>query len=79
MILGAIEAAKEAGRTKNIKFVGFDAIETAIEAIERGDLLATIAQRSAEIGRIGVELAVKHLNGESVPKSMPVDLALIIK
>jgi ribose transport system substrate-binding protein len=79
MILGAFEAAKEAGRTKNIKFVGFDAIESAIEAIERGDLLATIAQRSAEIGRLGVELAVKHLNGESVPKFIPVELALVIK
>lgn len=79
MILGAIQAAKEAGRAKEIKFVGFDAIEDAIMAIERGDLLASIAQRPTEMGRIGVELAVKYLNGESVPKSTPVDLALIIK
>jgi ribose transport system substrate-binding protein len=79
MILGAIEAAKEAGRAKRIKFVGFDAIEDAIAALERGDLLATIAQRPAEMGRLGVELAIKYLNGESVPKSMPVDLSLIIR
>ncbi len=79
MILGAIEAAQKAGRAKEIAFVGFDAIGDAIVALESGDLLATIAQRPAEIGRIGVETAVKYLNGETVPDSIPVDLALIIK
>ncbi len=79
MILGAIQAAKEAGRAKEIKFVGFDAIEDAIKALESGDLLATVAQRPGEMGRLGVELAVKYLNGASVPKSVSVDLALITK
>jgi ribose transport system substrate-binding protein len=79
MILGAIEAAQEAGRAEGIAFVGFDAISEAIAALERGDLLATVAQRPAEMGRIGVETAVKYLNGETIPESIPVDLALIIK
>jgi len=79
MILGAIKAAKEADRSKDIMFVGFDAIEEAIDALESGDLLATVAQRPAEMGRIGVEAAFKHLQAEAVPKSIPVDLALITK
>lgn len=79
MILGAIEAAQEAGRAREIAFIGFDAIDEAIAALESGDLLATIAQRPAEIGRVGVETAVKYLSGETVPDSIPVDLALIIK
>jgi len=31
------------------------------------------------MGRIGVETAFKHLQAEAVPKSIPVDLALITK
>lgn len=77
MILGAIEAAKEAGRADEIVFVGFDAIEAAIEAIENGDLAGTVAQRPGEIGRISVETVVDHLNGETVPAYVPVELSVI--
>lgn len=79
MILGAIEAAKDAGRDKDMVFVGFDGTQDAIEAIDRGDLEATVAQKPEEIGRLGVETAIKHIRGETVPKSIKVGLALIIK
>lgn len=76
MILGAIDAAAEAGRT-DIIFVGFDAVDEAVQAVEDGSLAATIAQQPTEIGRLGVETAIKYLNGESVPESIPVELALV--
>lgn len=79
MILGALEAAKEADRAGAIRFVGFDAVEDAVAAVESGDLLATVAQQPAEMGRLGVEAAVDHLNGKTIPASIPVDLALITK
>lgn len=79
MILGAIAAAQAAGRADDIQFIGFDAVEDAIAAIEAGDLLATVAQQPAEMGRISVETAVAHLNGESVEAEIPVDLALITR
>src|SRR5690554_1945185 len=79
MILGAIEAAKEAGRAADIRFVGFDAVEDAVNAVESGDLLATIAQQPQEMGRLGVEAAVDYLNGTEISESLPVDLALITK
>ena len=69
----------ETGRAGEILFVGFDAIQEAIEALQNGDMLATIAQRPGEIGRLGVETAVKYLSGETVPESILVDLALIIR
>ncbi len=77
MIIGAIEAAKEAGRAADIKFVGFDGTEGAITAIDTGELLATIAQQPAEMGRIGVETADTVLKGETVASYIPVDLAVI--
>lgn len=79
MILGAIEAAKEAGRADEMIFVGFDAIDEAITALESGDLSATVAQRPAEMGRIGVETIVKYLNEDTIPDFIPIALALITK
>ncbi len=79
MILGAVEAARAAGRLEDIQFVGFDAVDAAVDAVEAGDLLATVAQQPAEMGRLGIETAVKVLNGETVAESIPVDLALITR
>ena len=76
MVLGAIDAAKDAGRD-GIVFVGFDAIDDAIAAVEAGSLTATIAQQPSEMGRLGVETAVKALKGDTVPSTIPVDLALV--
>lgn len=77
MILGAIEAAKAADRDAEIIFVGFDAVDDAVAAVEAGDLAATVAQQPAVMGQLGVETAVLFLDGESVDDSIPVDLSLV--
>ncbi|NOZ27849.1 MAG: ribose ABC transporter substrate-binding protein RbsB [Chloroflexi bacterium] len=77
MILGAIQAAQAAGRADEIIFVGFDAIDDAVQAVKDGTLAATIAQQPAEMGRLAVETAVKYLNGEQVPDFIPVPLQLV--
>lgn len=79
MILGAIAAAREAGRLDEIAFVGFDAIEDAVVAIENGELHATVAQQPKEMGRLSVETILQYLDGESVSSFIPVDLALITR
>lgn len=79
MILGALEAAREAGRHKEIIFVGFDAVDDAVSALQEGSLAATVAQQPAEIGRMSIKYAAKYLDGETVPASIPVDLALITR
>jgi ribose transport system substrate-binding protein len=76
MILGAIEAAEAAGRM-GIVFVGFDAVDDAIAAVDTGKLAATIAQQPSEMGRLGVEKAVAFITGETVDAYIPVDLALV--
>ncbi|GIV76916.1 MAG: D-ribose ABC transporter substrate-binding protein [Litorilinea sp.] len=77
MVLGAIQAAEAAGRAGDIVFVGFDAIDDAIQAVKDGTLAATVAQQPREMGRLAVESAVKYLHGEEVPAFIPVDLALV--
>jgi len=77
MALGALEAIKAA--KKEILVVGFDAIEDAVKAVEKGDMAATIAQKPEEMGRIAAEVAVKAAKGEKVEKFYPVELELITK
>lgn len=77
MILGAIEAAEAAGRADMIIFVGFDAIDDAVNAVEVGNLAATIAQQPALMGRLSVIEAIRFLNGEQVQGYIPVDLSLV--
>ena len=76
MILGALEAATAAGR-EGIVFVGFDAVDDAVAAVEAGTLAATVAQQPSEMGRLGVENALTSLGGESIADYIPVDLALV--
>ena len=77
MILGAIEAAEAAGRAAEIIFVGFDAVDDAVAAVNSGKLAATIAQQPAEMGRLGIETAVAYLDGDTVEQYIPVDLSLV--
>lgn len=77
MALGALEAIKTSG--KDIKVVGFDATDDAVKSVEAGELAATIAQQPKEIGSLGIETAVKVVNGETVEKSIPVELKLVVK
>ncbi len=76
MILGAIEAAQAAGR-EGIIFVGFDAIDDAVAAVEAGTLAATIAQQPAVMGQLGVEMAVSYANGVTIEAYIPVPLSLV--
>ena len=77
MILGAIEAAEAAGRAAEIIFVGFDAVDDAVAAVNAGKLAGTIAQQPAEMGRLGIETAVAYLDGNTVDQYIPVDLSLV--
>ncbi len=77
MALGAVEAIQAAG--KNIIVVGFDGIEDAIDAVEAGDLTATIAQRPDLMGKEAIKAAEKILNGEELEDIIKVPLDLVTK
>lgn len=75
MALGALEAIKASGR--DIMVVGFDATDDAIAAIKDGDMAATVQQLPKEIGKKGVEAAMKVIDGESLEEYIPVELQLV--
>ena len=61
---GTANGVREAGKSGDVKIVGFDAGPAQVEQLEKGDVQALIAQKPADIGAQGVEQAVKALNGE---------------
>lgn len=75
MALGALKAIEASGR--DIFVVGFDATDDAVAAVKEGKLAATVAQKPAEIGAIGVEVADKIVKKQAVEKSVPVALELV--
>ncbi|QEY25892.1 ribose ABC transporter substrate-binding protein RbsB [Neisseria zalophi] len=76
MALGAVKAL-EAAQKNDVIVVGFDATDDAQAAVKAGKMAATIAQKPAEIGQIGVDTAQKVIAGETVESSIPVELELI--
>ncbi|MFO7274327.1 MAG: ribose ABC transporter substrate-binding protein RbsB [Symbiobacteriaceae bacterium] len=79
MALGALEAIEAAGKAGQIKVVGFDATDDAVKAVQEGRMAGTVAQKPKEMGRLGVETALKHLKGEKVEEYIPVPLELVTK
>ncbi len=75
MALGAVKAL--AG--KKVIVVGIDGGADAQKAVQDGTMSATIAQQPDLMGSLAVENAGKLIAGQTVEKSIPVDLKLITK
>lgn len=76
MALGALRALN---KPRTVIVVGFDATKDAIDAIQRGDMDATVAQVPAEMGRMAVQAAVRALKGESNAPVTETELKLVTK
>ena len=73
-------AVKSAGKDFKVIAVGIDGMEDAIKAITEGDIVAgSVAQQPAEMGRIGIQTAIKLHNGETVDKTIDVPLEMLSK
>ncbi|MCC8166694.1 MAG: sugar ABC transporter substrate-binding protein [Planctomycetes bacterium] len=75
MAMAAVEAVIQ---DKSDAFVvGFNADQDALESIAEGALAATVAQSSYNIGKRGIETAIKVFNGESVPAHVDTGTELV--
>jgi len=68
MAIGAQTAV--AAQSLDIPICGFDAIDPALEMVRDGRLGATVAQFPGKMGFLGVEYAVRVINGEQVPETV---------
>ena len=78
MAYGAYLAAKDVGREGDIKFIGIDALPgEGVMWVHNGELAATFLY--ATPGAEGLRQALKHLNGEEVPKAVVLDTMTVTK
>lgn len=77
MALGALQAI--AASKKDIKVVGFDATDDAVNEVKTGKMTATVAQKPELMGETAIQTAIKLIAGEEVEKSLPVEVELVTK
>ncbi len=77
MALGALQAI--AASKKDIKVVGFDATDDAVNEVKAGKMTATVAQKPELMGETAIQTAIKLIAGEEVEKSLPVEVELVTK
>jgi ribose transport system substrate-binding protein len=76
---GVATGIKQAGKSGQVKVVGFDAGPDQIKQLQAGDVQGLVAQKPYDIGLQGVEQALAALNGESVTKEIQTDSLVVTK
>lgn len=79
MALGAAEAAKAAGKLSNLIIVGFDANPDAAKSIQAGEMNASIAQSPSNMGKFGVESALKAITGQTIESRIDTGTVVVTK
>jgi len=79
MALGAVAAVTQAGKSDQIKIIGFDNISAVRSLIKSGRILATVDQHADLLAVYGIETALEALSSSVTlaDRSTPVDLITI--
>ncbi|BAK79784.1 ribose ABC transporter, substrate-binding protein [Candidatus Arthromitus sp. SFB-mouse-NYU] len=75
MALGAAKAIM--ANNIDATVIGFDGGDDALDAIENGEMQATVAQQPDLIGELGVQIAQKIDNNQTVDKEIAADLKIV--
>jgi ribose transport system substrate-binding protein len=76
---GAASGLKEAGKLGSVKIVGFDAGPKQVQDLKDGLVQALIAQRPAEIGKLGVQQAVAALDDKPTKEKIATGFVSVTK
>jgi ribose transport system substrate-binding protein len=76
MALGAVEALRAANLLGKVVVVGVDGTGDAYKSIKAGELTATVDQFPEKNGYAAVEVAIRILGGQKLPKvvSTPIEV-----
>jgi ribose transport system substrate-binding protein len=75
---GSATGVKHA-RASQVKIVAFDASPKEVEDLRSGTVHALVSQKPFEIGRLGVEQAVRALRGESVRRQIETGFVVVTR
>lgn len=76
---GVVTALREAGKTKQVKFISGDAQPFQVEELKKGEVTALIAHKPYDIGVQGVEQAAAALGGDPVQKTVKTSLVVVTR
>ncbi len=62
---------------EDIQIFGFDDVEETMEAIKKGDIVATVVQKPYDMGYSAVKLMADHLSGKQIDKEHFTDTEVI--
>ncbi len=79
MALGVVEAVKAAGKAEQVAVFGTDGISDAYAAIRAGDLTGTVDSFPVLTGEIAMEVALRLMAGQALPRVVATPQALITK
>ncbi len=68
MAIGAVEAAKAAGRLDDIKIIGVGAAKDGLEAIKNGEMYGTVLQSPGEEGEKSLVAMLDTIDGKTLDK-----------
>ena len=75
-MLQALRRNRLAGK---VAFIGFDASEPLIEAVQQGEILGLVVQNPFKMGYLGVKTMVQHLQGQQVEKHIDTGVTFVNK
>ncbi|MCW1919016.1 substrate-binding domain-containing protein [Rhodobacter sp. KR11] len=79
MALGVVEAVKAAGKAETVAVFGTDGISDAYAAIKSGDLTGTVDSFPILTGEVAMEVALRLMAGQDLPRVVATPQALITK
>lgn len=79
MALGAVQAVGAAGKTGQVPIIGFDATLDAVDAIQAGTMVGSVAQNPYQMGESSVQAAIKAIHGQSVDKRIDTGSTMVTK
>ena len=77
--LGAYAALEKAGKTDQVKIIGFDGQPDGKQAIKDGQIYADPIQHPDQIGQLTMQTILKYFDGETVPEKQLIPTELYRK
>ncbi|KAA3612204.1 MAG: sugar ABC transporter substrate-binding protein [Calditrichaeota bacterium] len=76
---GMLQALRRYRLAGKVKFIGFDAAESLLEAMKKDEIHGLVVQNPFTMGFLGVKTAVEHLQGRDVEKRIDTGVLFVTK
>jgi ribose transport system substrate-binding protein len=77
MALGVVKALDAAGKSGQVKVVGFDNVPTAAPLLKQGKMLATVEQHGADMAVFGIDYGIKTRAGQKFDEWVKTPIELV--